>query len=82
ERELAGLALWVVLAPLVAIGVATVFGPWDAARSQTFLTALAAFAAILVGLVACPDEHVERAERDDVTGKTGRLASGGRAEPA
>ncbi|MBI5433105.1 MAG: hypothetical protein HZA52_09775 [Planctomycetes bacterium] len=78
ERELAGLALWVVLAPLVAIGVACVFGPWDATRSQTFSTALAAFAAILIGLVACPDEHVEGAER----GRDERIGPSGRAEPA
>ncbi|MCE9592930.1 MAG: hypothetical protein K8S98_01950 [Planctomycetes bacterium] len=65
DRELAALALWLVLAPLVVIAAAALLdGAWPVARSRAFVAALGACAALFVGLVAAPDERVERGERD------------------
>ncbi|MCK6446477.1 MAG: hypothetical protein L6Q99_08815 [Planctomycetes bacterium] len=68
ERELAGLAVWLVLAPLFAVAATALVGvlPASAAAdgsAQSF-AALGACGVVLVGLVFAPDERVALAPRD------------------
>lgn len=68
ERELAGLAVWIVLAPLFAVAATALVGRLPASEAasgsaQSF-AALGACGVLLVGLVFAPDERVAFAARD------------------